>query len=551
MLACVTAGRFAETFQLFAGISRNGDLRRLLLAWAASNLASRASAIAVAVYAYEAGGAGAVGIIAFARLTAAAAFAPWLSVLADRRPRKLVMIGSDLVRLALLAAMTVLVAVDAASVAVYALAILLAVAEPVFRSAQAALTPALVSTPSELTAANVVASGVESVGLFLGPALGALLLALTGVEEVFAVTAGMLVVAVVLVARIGTTGAIAPESHDGRMRSLLAGWHTIVAEPGLRVVIALFSVQSLVAGMFNVLVVVLAIQVLDLGTPGVGLLDGMVGIGALLAVALAAGLAGRERLAGYFGIGLLLWGLPLALTGAVTDTAVVILLLVLIGVGNTLVDVSGITLMQRAAPDEVLGRVFGAFEALAVLAMGIGSLAAPLLVSTVGERGALVVAGLILPVVLVPLWRPLVRIDATSESFTDEVELLRTVPIFAPLPVPELERLAKALAPVHVVAGSTVFLQGEKGDLFYVIRSGSAEVEADGRRVRVLGPGESFGEIALIRDVPRTATIRALTNLELLALERDVFVATLTHHPDSAAAAGSIVAARLASPVIT
>lgn len=551
MLACVTAGRFAETFQLFAGISRSADLRRLLLAWAASNLASRASAIAVAVYAYEAGGAGAVGIIAFARLTAAAAFAPWLSVLADRRPRKLVMIGSDLVRLALLGGMTVLVAVDAAVLVVYALAVLLAVAEPVFRSAQAALTPALVSTPSELTAANVVASGVESVGLFLGPALGALLLALTSVEEVFAVTAGLLVVAVVLVARIGTTGAISPEPHDGRMRSLLAGWHTIVAEPGLRVVIALFSVQSLVAGMFNVLVVVLAIQVLDLGTPGVGLLDGMVGIGALLAVAVAAGLAGRDRLAGYFGIGLLLWGLPLALTGAVTDTAVVILLLVLIGVGNTLVDVSGITLMQRAAPDEVLGRVFGAFEALAVLAMGIGSLAAPLLVTTVGERGALVVAGLILPVALVPLWRPLVRIDATSESFTDEVGLLRTVPIFAPLPVPELERLAKALASVHVVAGSTVFLQGEKGDLFYVIRSGSAEVEADGRRLRVIGPGESFGEIALIRDVPRTATIRALTDVELLALERDVFVATLTHHPDSAAAAGSIVAARLASPVIT
>jgi MFS family permease len=550
MLACVTTGRFAETFQLFAGIGRNGDLRRLLLAWAASNLASRASAIAVAVYAYEAGGAGAVGLIAFARLTAAAAFAPWLSVLADRRPRKLVMIGSDLVRLVLLAAMTALVAVDAAPLTVYALAVLLAVAEPVFRSAQAALTPALVSTPSELTAANVVASGVESVGLFLGPALGALLLALTGVEEVFAVTAALLVVAVALVARIGTSGAIAPEHHDGRMRSLLAGWQTIVAEPGLRVVIALFSVQSLVAGMFNVLVVVLAIQVLDLGTPGVGLLDGMVGIGALLAVALAAGLAGRERLAGYFGIGLLLWGLPLALTGAVSETAIVILLLVLIGVGNTLVDVSGVTLMQRSAPDEVLGRVFGAFEALAVLAMGIGSLAAPLMVSALGERGALVAAGLIIPVVLVPLWRPLVRIDAASDSFTDEVQLLRDVPIFGPLPAPELERLAKALEPARVDAGSTVFRQGDEGDLFYVIRGGSAEVEADSRRVRVLGPGDSFGEIALIRDVPRTATIRAITDLDLLTLDRAVFVATLTHHPESAAAAGSIVAARLPSPVI-
>ena len=545
------SGRLAETTQLFQGVGRNRDLRRLLLAWAASNLASRASAIAVAVYAYEAGGAGAVGIIAFARLTAAAAFAPWLSVFADRRPRKLVMIGSDVVRLALLVAMTALVAVDAEPLLVYALAVLLAVAEPVFRSAQAALTPALVSTPSELTAANVVASGVESVGLFLGPALGALLLALTGVEEVFAVTAGLLVVAVVLVARIGITGSISSEGHDGRWRSLLAGWQTIAAEPGLRVVIALFSVQSLVAGMFNVLVVVLAIQVLDLGTPGVGLLDGMVGVGAVLAVVVAAGLAGKQRLAGYFGIGLLLWGLPLALTGAVSETAVVILLLVLVGAGNTLVDVSGITLMQRSAPDEVLGRVFGAFEALAVLSMGIGSLAAPVLVSAVGARGALVVAGLIIPVVLVPLWRPLVRIDATSESFPEEVRLLRSVPIFAPLPVPELERLAKALMPVRADAGSTVFREGDHGDRFFVIRAGTAEVEIDGRRVRTLGPGGSFGEIALVRDVPRTATVRALTQLDLLGLERDVFVATLTHHPASAEAAGSIVAARLPTPVIT
>ena len=461
------------------------------------------------------------------------------------------MVGSDLVRCVLLGAMAALVAVGAAPAVVYALAVLLAVAEPLFRSAQAALTPALVSTPAELTAANVLASGVESVGLFLGPALGALLLALTGVEEVFAVTAGLLVVAVVLVARIGTAGAIAPEQHDSRWRSLLAGWHTIVGEPGLRVVIALFSVQALVAGAFNVLVVVLAIEVLDLGTAGVGLLDGMVGIGALLAVFVAAVLAGKRRLAGSFGVGLLLWGLPLALIGATSEIAVVIALLVLIGVGNTLVDVSGITLMQRSAPDEVLGRVFGAFEALAVLSMGLGSLLAPLLVATVGARDALVVAGLILPVVLVPLWRPLVAIDAASAPSAEGVRALRRVPIFALLPVPEIERLAKALVTVRVDSGAEVFGEGENGDRFYLIHDGTAEVEAGGRRVRTLGPGDSFGEIALVRDVPRTATVRALTALDLLALERDVFVATLTRHPASAEAAGSIVAARLASPVIT
>ncbi len=543
--------RLGEPIQLFGSVGRNRDLRRLILAWAASNLASRASAIAVAVYAFEAGGAAAVGIVLFARLTAAAVLAPWLSVLADRRSRRLVMIGSDLVRFALLAAMTALVAVDAAPAAVYVLAVVVAVAEPLFRSAQAAMTPSLVSSPAELTASNVLASGVESVGLFLGPALGALLLALTDVATVFGVTAGLLLVAVVLVARIGATGEPSREVHDDRLRTLLAGWQTIVAEPGLRVVIGLFSVQTLVAGMFNVLVVVLAIEVLDLGTAGVGLLDGMVGVGAVLGVLLAAGFAGRERLAGYFGIGLLLWGLPLAAIGAVSETALVIVLLLLVGVGNTLVDVSGITLLQRASPDAVLGRVFGAFEALVVLSMGIGSLLAPLFVSILGERGALVAAGLILPVVLVPLWRPLVAIDAASAAAEAEISLLRAVPIFAPLPVPEIERLAKALTSVAIEQGSPVFEQGDRGDRFYIIREGTARVEIDGRPIRTRGPGDAFGEIALVRDVPRTATVRAVTDLDLVALDRDVFVATLTHHPASAEAAGSIVAARLPSPVIS
>jgi MFS family permease len=545
------SARLAETIQLFASVGRNRDLRRLILAWAASNLASRASAIAVAVYAYEAGGAAAVGVIAFARLAAASALSPWLSVLADRRSRRLVMIGSDLFRLALLGAMAALVASDGEPAIVYTLAVLVAVAEPLFRSAQAALTPSLVQTPAELTAANVLASGVESVGLFLGPALGALLLALTSVEAVFAVTAGLLVAAVVLVARIGIAGEPAPEHVTDRFGSLLAGWKTILAQPDLRVVIALFSVQSFVAGMFNVLVVVLAIEVLDLGTPGVGLLDGMVGVGAVLAVLIAAGLAGKERLAVYFGVGLVLWGLPLALAGATTEPAVVIALLVLVGVGNTLVDVCGITLLQRTAPDAVLGRVFGAFEALVVLSMGIGSLVAPLLDAALGARGALVVAGLVLPVVLIPLWRSLIAIDSKVTPPRYEVELLRRVPVFAPLPVPELERLAKALTPMRSEEGSTVFRQGEVGDRFYVIREGRAGVEIDGSHVRELAAGDSFGEIALVRDVPRTATVRALTALDLLALERDVFVATLTHHPASAEAAGSIVAARLASPVIT
>ncbi len=538
-----------EPVHLFTRIARNADVRRLELAWAASNFASRASAVAVAVYAYEADGVGAVGIVLFLRLAVAAAASPWLSVFADRRSRRLVLIASDLVRCLMLGGMAFLVALDAASLSIYILAVLVAVAEPVFRSAQAALTPSLVRTPEELTAANVVASAVESVGLFAGPALGALLLVVAGSGTVFAVTGLLLLVSVALVARIGVAGEPAPEPTVARTDTLLAGWRAIVSQRELRVVIGLFSAQTLVAGLVQVLVVVLAIELLSLGTAGVGWLNGAIGIGATLGVLAVAGVAGRRSLSRYFALGLLLWGFPLMLIAAWPEPAAAFLLLALLGVGNTLVDVTGITLMQRTASDDVLGRVFGAFEAIALLAMGIGALLAPVLVSALGGRWAVLVAGLIMPATVLPLWRRLDAVDASAPAPAELVELLRGIPIFAPLPAPQLERLARALVEVRVDPGSVVFSAGDHGDRFYVIAEGRAAVEVESEPVRTLEPGDFFGEIALLRDVPRTATVRAITGLRLLALDQETFVSTVTGHAASAEAAGGVVAARLPSPV--
>ena len=539
----------AEPFHLFARIGGNPDVRRLELAWAASNFASRASAIAVAVYAYEADGVGAVGIVVFLRLAIAGGASPWLSVFADRRPRRLVLITSDLVRCVMLGAMAALIVLDAAPISVYVVAVLVAVPEPVFRSAQAALTPSLVKTPEELTAANVVASAVESVGLFLGPALGALLLVVAGTGTVFAVTGLLLLVSVVLAARISIAGEPTPEPNVPRSEQLLAGWRAIVSEPGLRVVIGLFTAQTLVAGLVQVLVVVVAIELLSLGTSGVGWLNGMIGVGATLGVLAVAGVAGHRSIWRYFALGNLLWGVPLILIAAWPEPAAAFLLLALLGVGNTLVDVTGITLMQRTASDAVLGRVFGAFEALALLAMGIGALLAPLLVSFLGSRGAMLVAGLIMPVTLLPVWRRLAAIDAAAPVPAELVELLRGIPIFAPLPPPQLERLARALVEVRVEPGGALFEEGDRGDRFYVIADGRAAVEVGDEPVRTIEPGDFFGEIALLRDVPRTASVRALTGLRLYALDSDTFVETVTGHAASAKAAGTIVAARLPSPV--
>lgn len=541
----------AQPLGVFARALRNRDVRNLQLAWTASTLASRGSAIAVAVYAYETDGVAAVGLVAFVRLAVAAAASPWLSALADRRPRRAVLMGSDLTRTMLFAAMAALVLADGPALSVYALAVVAATIEPLFRSAQVALTPSLVDTPEDLTGANVVASAVDSVGLFAGPALGALLLVWAGTGTVFAVAAALALASALLAALIRHVGApsVAVESVDSH--TLLAGWHTIAGDPALRVLVGLFSAQTVVAGLFNVLVVVTAIELLDLGTSGVGWLDGMVGVGAALGVLLVAGFAGRSRLSGVFALGLLLWGIPLALVAAWPGPVVAFSLFLLVGVGNTFVDVTGVTLMQRSTPDEVLGRVFGAFEALLALAMALGSLLAPPLDSALGTRGALLVAGLILPVVLVPLWRPLVAIDRSAPVDHEHVSLLRAVPIFSPLAPPSLERLAQALEEVQVTPGDAVFEAGTHGDRFYVIAEGEASVEIDSERVRTLARGDFFGEIALLHDVPRTATVRAVEPLRLLTLDRVTFLATVTGHPASAEAAGSIVAARLPRPVIS
>jgi len=546
----VTLARFlSEPADVFGRVARNGNVLRLELAWAGSNLGSRASAVGVAVYAYQANGIAAVGVVAAVRLAFAALAAPWLAVFADRRPRRQVLMVSDLLRCVLFAAIAAAVVVDAASLLVYALAVGAAVAEPVFRSAQAAFTPSLVSTPEELTAANVVASTVESIGLFAGPALGGLLLVVAGTATVFAASTFVLLVSVVLVAAIDVPGL--PRADDARPESstFLAGWRAIASNRSLRIVVGLFSIQTLVAGMLNVLVVVIAIELLGLGKAGVGWLDGTVGIGATAGVLVVAAVTGRGGLAKPFALGLVLWGLPLVLIAVWPQTVAAFALMALLGVGNTLVDVAGVTLMQRGADDDVIGRVFGAFESLALVAMGAGSLLAPLLVSLLGTRGAVLVAGSILPLALVPLWRPLLVVDTLAAAPQGPIDLLRSIPIFAPLALPELERLAQAARELRIAGGSSVFEEGEAGDRFFAIAEGRAAVESRGARLRELGAGDFFGEIALLRDVPRTATVRALTALRLVALERPMFLETVTGHAASAEAAGSIVAARLRSPV--
>jgi len=533
--------RIAQSLRAAGEVFANPRLRALQLAGAGSTLGTWAYGVALPVYAYHAGGAKAVGIVFFARFAVAAAAAPWLALLADRWSRRQVMVSADLVRVALFGGMTALAALGAPALPVYVLAVSSTAVSSAFQPAQAALLPSLVESPEELTSANLVMNTIGSLGMFGGPALGGILLALSGPSAVFAVNAVLFAWSASCLVRVPRDARPERPEEQAVLPALAGGFRAVARDRDLRLVVGLAGAQTLVAGAFEVLIVVLALRVLLAGNAGVGWLNAAMGVGCLVGGIVVAGMAGRRRIAGDFGVGILLWGVPLALLAAWSNLGYALVLVAVVGIGNTVADVYGMTLLQRTADDEVLARVFGVLETIILATLAVGSIAAPALVSAFGPRIALVATGLFLPVLLVPLWPGLRRIDASAHLATEPLALLRAIPMFALLPEPVLERLARGAAALTVPAGETVFEQGERGDRFYVIAAGRAAVSLG----PVLGPGEAFGEIALLRDVPRTATVSALEELRLYAIERDDFIAAVTGHAPTLEAAQSVVAARL------
>src|SRR5436190_6070964 len=427
----------------------------------------------------------------------------------------------------------------------------MAVASKTFRPAQAALLPRLAESPEELTAANATSTAIESVGTFVGPALGGLLLAVASVGWVFVADALTLVWSAIFVVQLRSPReeVTAPRERSSTFREMSAGFSALGAEREARVIVFLYFCQTVVAGALRVLIVVTALDLLDVGNAGLGFLNAALGVGGIIGVAIAFALIGRRRLASDFGLGLFLIGAGLGLIGVWPTFVGAILLIGVFGIGNTLVDVSGVTLLQRAVRDEVLGRVFGALQSILVLGLAVGALITPVLINWIGTRATLIVVGAMLPILALLLARRLRTIDARAHVPTARIELLQANAIFAPLPPSTIEHLAVKLGPVAVAAGGTVFRQGDHGDGFYVVEDGRCEIAIDGEKVADAWPGETFGEIALLRDVPRTATVTAGDDSTLLALERDDFIAAVTGHAPSREAADAVIGARLAAPM--
>jgi MFS family permease len=538
--------RLRESLDAFRAVVTNRGLRRIGLAWAMITTASWAYVIALLVYAYDQGGAAAVGLVGLIRVLPAFISAPVAGVLGDRYPRNRVMLGVSIARTSFLAAAAAVLVADGPPWLVYALAACVSLSASMVRPMLSALLPQLARTPEELTAANLVLTTIESSGIFLGPALGGILLAATNPETVFVTAAVAFFVASLLMAGISSPAVVGREPEGGIVGEFFAGFGLVGRDRNLRLIIGLYGAQTLVAGALNVLIVVAALELLDLGEAGVGFLNSAVGIGGLLGALGAFALVGRQRLASDFAIGLVLWGVPIALIGVFPRPPAALILLGIVGVGNTIVDVAALTLLQRTVPDEILTRVFGVVQSVFVGTTGLGAIVAPLAIELVGIRWAMIATGALLPLLAALLWRRISALDAEALAPLRELELLHAIPLFRPLPATTLEQLASSLVPVKASPGTEVIREGEAGDRFYVIVSGEVEVSSKGKPLTTQGPGDHFGEIALLRDVPRTATVTAKTDVELYALERDEFLSAVTGHAASAQAADAVVSTRLA-----
>jgi MFS family permease len=536
-----------------AAVFRNASLRRVLLAFIGFSLAEWTSWIAILVYAFNRGGATETGVAALVQLAPSAVVAPLAASIGDHVRRERALLLAYLLQALTMGLTAVALLVQAPAPLVYLAAASAATSITLTRPVQAAILPSLSRTPSELTAANVTAGAIETGSMLVGPIAAGLGLAVTGSGVVFAGAAvvtlfGALLVSGITVLDVDRHLSLPARGWRAALPEALDGFRLLLREREPRAVLAVLGAAAMLWGALDVFIVVLALDVLALGESGVGYLNAALGAGGLAGAAVSLALIGRRGLSRPLGLGILAWSVPLAAIGLLPSAPAVIALLAAAGLGRVVMDVAGRTLLQRVASDHMLTRLFGLLEGVHMGSLAIGSIAAPALIVLTGERGAFLVASALMLLAAALVWPVLRRLDVAAVARPRELALLRGIPMFAPLGQAAIERLAAGLVPVHAHQGSLVVRQGEPGEHFYIITDGRVAISIDGRHVRDEGPGESFGEIALLRNVPRTASVEAVATTELVALERRVFLEAVTGMPASSSAADGLIEDRLRPP---
>jgi hypothetical protein len=512
-------------------------LRRILLAYFVFNVAEWANWIALLVWAFDRDGVRGASAIALVQLVPAALLAPVVAQALTRLSTGRALWVGYVAQAVTQVALGLALLVGAPYVVVAGAAALYAVAMTLTRPAHNTVVPELCETTGELTASNAAAGMTESAANVVGPLVSGLVVAVWAPGGLVVVM-GLATVAAVLGLSWGlgrTSGVGAGDGEEAKddvssspaPAPARAGIRDVLADPSARVLTLMVAAEYVLVGMMDILLVVLALEVLDLSEAGPGMLNSALGVGGLIGAAFTFTLIGRQRLGPALLLGALGAGLAFAASGLLSVTVPVVVLLAVSGAGKLFFDVTCRTFVQRLLPDRLLTAVFGLTEAFMMAGLAVGSVAAPLLVHLVGARTAFLVAGSFLPLVAVALNARLRRMDAASVVPADVVDLLRSVPALSFLPPRIVERMAMEATAVEGVSGEAVVTEGERGRHFFVIADGQFEVTRGNERLRTLGPGDWFGELALLRDVPRTATVTSLGPSSLWMVEREAFLASV------------------------
>ena len=510
-----------------ANVLASSAQRRLLLAYVLFNIAEFAVWIAMLVYAFRQGGINEASLVAVVQLVPASIVAATVGTIATRYGIARTLTLGYALQAGAMAICAAAIAADLKYVA-YAAAAGAACAVTFTRPCQAAIAPSMVRGAEGLTAMNVVNSWIESGAMLAGPAIAGALLSVGGVDGVFGAMAACAFVATLLTFRFPEPQEYAAARNDNGLRALVSGLAAAVRLRDARPVVGMIALGAIVIGSLDVLYVVFAEQRLHLGQGGAGFLNSTFGAGSVLGGIVVVSLIGRRHLFPALALAALSLGVAFAAMGASHSTAAIVGLLGVCGISRTLLDTAARTLLQRVSTLDVVGHVFAALESITMASLAFGSFVIPFFVAAAGSTWAPVGVGVIVLVAFGITAASLRRVDRDARGTLTEVALLRRLPLFHVLGSPALETLAREGRWIDVDAGTVVIREGDPGDLYYVIAEGSFAFSSAGSPLRALTVDEGFGEIALIHDVPRTATAVASEPSRLFAIAREPFLLAVT-----------------------
>lgn len=531
----------------------NHDLVRYSAAVLLNMIAKGGVLLGVLVYAFEHGGANATGLSAIALHVPAVVLAPMLGALAERyRPHR-VRIGAMALQTVSLGVTALAAVADLAIPFVVVAGTIGVVAATALGPAGAVLRPAIVRSSRELTVANLWTGYATSISVFASPALATLMLVLGGAKAVLAATA-LTALAALIVSIVGHPadppgGGMGPHVHAVALmrRNLRA----VRARPGVTGVLTVAGGQFFIVGALEIVIVVAAESEFGLGPGGPGVLGAAFGLGAFVSALATTVLIDRSRLAPLLVMSMVFIAGASMLLGVALTVVMAFVLLPLIGLARSVLDLLSVVLLQRSADPHAVGSMFAVREMAAGLGLITGSLATQVLISRGGVDAALYGIGGFFLLLLIVSWRSLQVADDSADVPVVAMSLLRQHPIFAPLPTVALETVARSSTEVPVVEGERVIIEGDPGDRFYAVSEGSFAVSHAGVPIAAIGRGGGFGEIALLADVPRTATVTAQTRGSVIAIERSQFLLAVTgHEPVRQAAWGVVHAADRGAVVI-